>query len=77
MVQKLPAGQRRRKVQEALWLLIQIRRYCAETEGARIVLITGEEPFLNEQKQLLKDEIGRDFHIVSIEEHEALHNLLV
>lgn len=74
---KSTADSRRRKVQEALWLLIQLRRYCAETEGARIILITGKEPFLNEQKQLLADEIGPDFHIVSIEEHEGLHSLLV
>jgi hypothetical protein len=38
---KNPEDSRRRKTQEALWLLVQVRRYCAETKNARLVLITG------------------------------------
>src|SRR5438309_1404834 len=34
---------RRRKEQEALWLLVQIRRHCLETRDCRIVLISGKE----------------------------------
>lgn len=38
---KNPEDSRRRKTQEALWLLVQVRRYCAETKGARLILSTG------------------------------------
>lgn len=67
---------RRRKVQEALWLLIQARRYCEETKEARIILVTGKNPFLDEQQRFLKDVIGSDFYIVTIEEADELKRLV-
>jgi len=67
---------RRRKVQESLWLLIQARRYCEETKEVRIILVTGKNPFLDEQKRLLKDEIGQDFYIVKIDETDELKRLV-
>jgi hypothetical protein len=73
---KSKADSRRRKIQEALWLLIQVRRYCAETKDARIILITGVNAFLHEQKRLLEDEIGPNFYILSIDENERLLSLL-
>ena len=73
---KSKSGSRKRKVQEALWLLIQVRRYCPETKEARIVLVTGREPFLDEQRQLIKDEFGPDFYIVSIEDQGKLKGLV-
>lgn len=73
---KNPNGSRKRKVQEALWLLVQVRRYCQETQGARIILVTGATPFLDAQIQFLKDEIGQEFHIVSIDEPDQLKRLV-
>ena len=73
---KNPADSRRRKVEEALSLLIQARRYCEETKEARIILVTGENPFLYEQKRFLLDELGHDFYIVSIDETEELKRLI-
>jgi len=73
---KSTSGSRKRKVQEALWLLIQVRRYCTETQHARILLVTGEEPFLNDQMQLLHDEIGHNFRVVSVEDQEKLKDCL-
>jgi|GEM_PF-5037578 len=54
---------RRRKAQEALWLLVQIRRHCLETRDCRIVLVTGKEGFTREQVAFLTAELGPDFRI--------------
>ena len=63
---KNPEDSRRRKTQEALWLLVQTKRYCAETKGARLILITGPTGFRADQEALLKAELGDDFHIVAL-----------
>src|SRR5437870_5672153 len=42
---KRPADSQRRKVQEALWLLVQLRRHCSVTKGARIVVVTDSRDF--------------------------------
>ncbi len=73
---KNPSDSRRRKAQESLYFLVQVRRYCAETRRARIVIVTGQEDFLREQVQLLTAEIGPDFHVVSIEAADQLRKLL-
>jgi hypothetical protein len=73
---KSPADSRRRKTQEALWLLIQAKKYCAETKGARVVLITGRVSFRPDQEALLRTEIGEDFHIVAVSEVMALRSLV-
>ena len=70
------ANSRKRKVQEALWLLIQVRQYCEETKEARIILVTGANPFLDEQQRFLKDVIGSDFYIVTIDETDELKRLV-
>ena len=63
---KSTADSRRRKAQEALYLLVQLRRHCPETKGARLILLTGKEGFLPGQLGLLKAELGPDFNIISI-----------
>jgi hypothetical protein len=73
---KNPEDSRRRKTQEALWLLIQVRRYCAETKTARIILITGPTGFREDQQALLRAEIGDDFHIVALSDASSWCELL-
>jgi len=73
---KNPADSRRRKTQEALWLLIQVKKYCAETKGARLILITGQTGFRPDQEALLKSELGDDFHIVPLANTNLLRHLL-
>ena len=57
------ADSRRRKEQEALWLLVQIRRHCAETRDCKIVLVTGKEGFTREQSSFLAAELGPNFEV--------------
>jgi hypothetical protein len=73
---KNPEDSRRRKTQEALWLLIQVRRYCAETKTARVVLITGPTGFREDQRALLRAELGDDFHIVALADASSWCQLL-
>lgn len=73
---KNPADSKRRKTQEALWLLIQVKRYCRETDGAHIVLITGPVCFESEQEALLRAELGEDFSIVCISDLARLEQVL-
>lgn len=73
---KNPADSKRRKTQEALWLLIQVKRYCRETDGAHIVLITGPVCFEPEQEALLRAELGEDFSIVCISDPARLEQVL-
>jgi hypothetical protein len=73
---KSPADSARRKTQEALWLLRQVRRYCDETRMARIVIVTGERQFTPQQAALLEAELQPDVHIVSINAAEALRAAL-
>src|SRR5437867_3420873 len=51
---------RRRKAQEALYLLVQVRRHCLKTQDSRILIVTGPENFLPGQVELLKAELGPD-----------------
>ncbi len=71
------ADSRRRKAQEALYLLVQVHRHCLGTEGSRIIVVTGKEKFLSEQLKLLNAELGPDFHVVGIDDPESLRRLLV
>jgi hypothetical protein len=73
---KNPADSRRRKAQESMYLLIQVRRHCRATQDSRIIIVTGQENFLSKQVELLKAELGPDFHVVSVEHHDQFRNLL-
>ncbi len=73
---KNPTDSKRHKTQEALWLLLQVKKYCAETNGARLVLITGPTAFRPEQGALLKSELGADFHIVPVMNSELLRRIV-
>lgn len=73
---KNPEDSRRRKTQEALWLLTQVKKYCVETKGARLVLITGSIRFREDQEALLKAELGEDLHIVNLSDETSLKLLL-
>jgi hypothetical protein len=73
---KTPSDSRRRKAQESLYLLIQVRRHCATTQSSRILIVTGHMPFLPEQVQLLKAELDPDFHVVSIEDQDRFRDLV-
>lgn len=74
---KNPEDSKRRKTQEAIWLLLQVKKYCAETNGARLVLITGQTSFRKDQEALLKSELGDDFHIVGLSNTALLKRLVV
>lgn len=74
---KHPTDSKRRKTQEALWLLIQVKMHCPETKTARIVLITGLTKFRADQEALLRAELGGDFHIVSVSESAKLQELVI
>src|SRR5262245_22746259 len=54
---KSVADSRRRKAQEALWSLVQLRRHCPEGRNVRIVVVTGKERFLPEQIAVLRAEL--------------------
>jgi hypothetical protein len=71
------ADSRRRKEQEALWLLIQIRRHCAETRDCKIVLVTGKESFTPEQIALLTAELGPNFEIATADQLDKDRSCLV
>lgn len=71
-----PEDSKRRKTQEALWLLVQLRRHCTETKDARLVLVTGANCLNREQENLLRAELGPDFHIVSVSEDTILKQLV-
>lgn len=73
---KVLSDSRRRKAQEALWLLVQVRRHCQDTAGSRVVIVTGKERFTDAQLQLLAAELQPDFHVASIEELERIRELL-
>ena len=73
---KRPADSQRRKVQEALRLLVQLRRHCSVTKGARIVVVTGSRDFSVAEKSLLSGELGPEFHVVSVDHPEALRRRL-
>ncbi len=76
MEAKNPGDSKRRKTQEALWLLLQAKKYCPDTKGARLVLITGQTGFRADQQALLKSELGEDFHIVSVADTGLLRQLV-
>ena len=71
------ANSRGRKAQEALYLLAHVRRHCAETRGARIILMCGAEKFSAEQIKFLSAELGPDFHVVPVDELERLRALVL
>lgn len=66
----------RRKTQEELWLLTQVKKYCAETKGAQLVLITGSIGFREDREALLKAELSEDLHIVTLADESSLKLLL-
>jgi hypothetical protein len=55
------ADSRRRKAQEALYLLSHVRRHCTQTNGSRILLVTGSETFSADEVNFLSSELGPDF----------------
>jgi hypothetical protein len=71
------ANSRGRKAQETLYLLAHVRRHCAETTGARIVLVTGTEPLSQQQIEFLSAELGPDFFVTSIDDPEGLRATLL
>jgi hypothetical protein len=73
---KSVADSRRRKAQEALWSLIQLRRHCLEGENVRIVVVTGKQRFLQEQIAVFRAELGPAFDVVSVEDQAEVRRLL-
>ncbi len=73
---KSTADSRRRKAQEALYLLVQVRRHCPGTQSSRILIVTGPERFLPQQVQFLESELGPDFHVVSVQTPDQFQNVL-
>ncbi len=67
---------RRRKAQEALYLLVQIRRYCAETAQSRIIVVTGAQGFTVYQIILLTAELQPDFHVLSVTNPKLFRELI-
>jgi hypothetical protein len=63
---KSTSDSRRRKAQEALYLLVQIRRYCSETAQSRIIVVTGVQGFTVDQIELLTPELQPDLHVLSV-----------
>ena len=57
-------------------MLLQAKKYCAETKGARLILITGPTGFREDQEALLKAELGEDFHILALANSSSLGHLL-
>lgn len=72
-----PGDSRSRKAQEALYLLTHVRRYCDQTRGARMVLVSGAESFSRPQIEFLTAELGPAFHVVSIGAPESLRSVLL
>lgn len=72
-----PGDSRGRKAQEALYLLTHMRRYCDQTRGARIVLVSGAESFSRPQVDFLTAELGPEVHVVSMEAPESLRSVLL
>lgn len=62
------ADSRGRKAQEALYLLVHVRRHCDQTRGARIVLMNGTERFSTEQVAFLTAELGPDFRVIPFDQ---------
>lgn len=56
--------------------MLQVKKYCAETKDARLILITGQTGFRADQEALLKSELGDDFHIVPLANTNLLRQLL-
>lgn len=67
---------RKRKVEESLNLLIQICRYCPDTFGSTLILVTGKERFLPWQVSLLMAELGPNFHVLSIDDPSRIRKEL-
>jgi len=73
---KSTSDSRRRKAQEALYLLVQIRRYCSETAQSRIIVVTGSQGFTGDQIKLLTAELQPDFHVPSISDLNLFRELI-
>lgn len=73
---KSPADSRRRKAQEAFYLLAQVRRHVPGLETARLVVVTGREHFERHQLEFLRAELGPDFHVASVSDVEGLRRVL-
>jgi predicted acyl esterase len=70
-----PASSKRRKLQEALFSLIQFRRFVPQTEDSRMIIVTGKENFDPGEEKFLQTVLG-DLHIVNINERGELKKLL-
>lgn len=73
---KNPSDSKRRKTQEALWLLIQVKRYCLETKTSRLVLVTEAIGFRAHEEALLRSELGSDLYIVSLTDTGAFEQVV-
>ena len=73
---KRTSDSRRRKAQEALYLLVQIRRYCSETAQSRIIVVTGSQGFTVDQIKLLTAELQPDFHVLSVSNLKLFRELI-
>jgi hypothetical protein len=70
-----PASSKRRKLQEALFSLIQFRRFVPQTKGSRMIIVTGKRNFDRGEAKFLRKVLG-DLHIVNISERGKLKKLL-
>lgn len=71
------ADSRRRKAQEAFYLLAQVRRHVPGLEKARLVVVTGQRTFEPHQIDFLRAELGPDFHVVSVFDQNSLRRILM
>jgi hypothetical protein len=71
------ADSRRRKAQEALYLLVHVRRHCTQTADSRILLVSGSKTFSADEVNFLSSELGPEFHYVPIGERERLRSLVL
>ncbi|MGH7204875.1 MAG: hypothetical protein ACREI2_01565, partial [Nitrospiraceae bacterium] len=66
---------RPRKLQEALYQLLLVRRHSLQTRASRIILVTGQTEFLERDVDLMAAELGPDFHVVPFKDLERNRNL--
>jgi hypothetical protein len=69
------ASSKRRKLQEALFSLIQFRRFVPQTKDSRMIIVTGKENFDPGEEKFLRRVLG-DLHIVNLSERKKLKKLL-
>lgn len=73
---KRPSSSEKRKLQEALYSLIQLKRHTRDTLEAHFIVITGKNDFSAPHKSLLRAELG-NIQILNISDKKRLHQLLI